>query len=280
MFTKILKYDFQFSKTAFLATAAMMLGAAVIIKIASLFFDTQVFEWFFAITAILVLVIVVLATVSQVSQFFYKNFFDDAGYLMLTLPVTRGKLLASKFIVSMVWMIFMLVTGFIALFLFAWAQDLDGSPRDFFNAFDWIYVTTYIQVVFGVLLIISIVFLAITLAHSVFGRFKVQGFVAGIAAILYSSVALFFGIAITQRRSDFIIRQYTRNIYDDYGYVVGTYDFGWGEYYRETGLRIGRIPIGDTGAFIDIFHWGLILGMTALAIAGTYWLLKKKASLG
>jgi len=283
MFTKLLKYDFMFSKTAFFALAALMLGSAILIKLVSLVATQQAFEWMFGITGIVVLVIVILATGTQVLTFFHKNFFDDAGYLMLTLPVTRGKLLASKIVVSMAWLVFMMIVGFFALFFFAWAADPDGAPAGFFAAFEMHYLITYFQIAISVLLVTVVVFLAITLSNSVFGRMRVPWFVAGIVAVVFNGVALFAGSFLIQRRSEFIAIHHIRHIYDDYGFVVGTYQdlsFGrFGEIYRETGLRIGRIPIGDTGAFIDIYLWGMILGMTALAVVATYFLLKKKVSL-
>jgi len=279
MFTKVLKYDFLFSKTAFLVMAALMLGIAIVVKLASLVMAPQAFEWIFGIIAILTLAITVLAICAHVVQFFYKNFFSDAGYLMLTLPVSRGKLLASKMIVSFTWLLFMLVVGFFALFIFAWAQDPNVTISTFSAAFDLINLMIYINVILIALFIQSVLFLAVALSHSVFGRWQMPSLVSGIVVFMYVGAALISGSLLAARGSEWVIRTYVTNIYDNYGEIIGSNSWNNSEFARETGLRIGRIALGDSGAFIDIFLWGMLLGMTALVVFAVYFLLKHKASL-
>jgi len=279
MFTKILKYDFMFSRAIFFGMAAVMLGVAASVKISSLFLGATAFDWLFGIAGMITIVMAVVGTASQFVLFFYKNFFDNPGYLMLTLPVSRGRLLASKIITSFVWLLFMLTVGLITIFIFALAQDPDLAPMDFFNAFNLIDIMTFVNIVFVTFFIQIVLFLAVALSHSTFGRRQMSSLIAGIIAFVYAGAALGGGAALTARRSEWVTRQYIENIYDEYGYIIGSH--GWSHFgvVRDTGLRIGRIAIGETGAYIDIFFYGMILGMTALAIFTIYFLLKGKASL-
>jgi len=293
MLIKVLKYDFFFSKTTFFSIAALMISLAVILRFTELaFVDSFPASWINTIL-ISVIVVVSLAFIGQIVQFFYKNFFGDTGYLMLTLPVGRFTLLGSKLIVSFVWLTFMLLTAVIMsyILLFSQAQDAPSSLRTSgINVYD---ILTLLQVYLIAMFFVTMLFLVITLAHST-GRWRVTPLFASIFGIMYT--ALFFASAELLG----LRHWYPENAIARPGgwfttgggfsmvqyYANGGYSYANSEWTDRfvfsrpiLGLNIGRIPIGDQGYFLDIYIIAMALAFCTLSIILTYWLLKKRANL-
>lgn len=66
---------------------------------------------------------------------FYKNMFTDEGYLMHTLPVSKGALIFSKLLVSFLWtVITTIIMSASILSLVATLADIAGSPISFTEA--------------------------------------------------------------------------------------------------------------------------------------------------
>lgn len=110
MLKKLLKYDFKaVLKIWWIAAAAVLLLSPLAGLCGQIFESERNFPGVvYAVAALGIvlfyasLVVFGLLTILAISMRFYKNFFTDEGYLTFTLPVTRGQLLNSKLIVSMV----------------------------------------------------------------------------------------------------------------------------------------------------------------------------------
>lgn len=66
-------------------------------------------------------------------QRFYKNLLGDEGYLMFTLPVKPWQHVASKLLVSMMWMILSFLTVICSILIIAQVKNLFGELYNAFN---------------------------------------------------------------------------------------------------------------------------------------------------
>ena len=285
MFIKTLKYDFLFSRDAFLSMAAAMVVFATILRpwVPTPQPGNDNINIIETVFVVVILVCGVLA-IFQVMQFFHKNFFDDTGYLMLTLPQKRFPLLASKVIVSFVWLNFMMLAAVLAVSIISASRfSLIGiinavNPRTVTGLLN---ITWILDVTLVAMLIIVTLFFVITLAHSSLWRRRVHGLVAVAAGILY--VLLYFGVyvVIGQRGIRLVRASGPVSQYNALGQYIGSqyfYDSIY-VYRRATGLNVGRIPIGDGPLFFDIYRWGVGFALCVLAFFATYYLLKRHISL-
>lgn len=263
--------------------AALMIGVAVIIKIISLFvvdmvFGIFAFETISGLSALITFLVVIMITGSHILQFFQKNFFDDAGYLMLTLPVTRAKLLLSKVVVAMIWFNFMLLVGIIASFILSWAQHLEMSLTDITSPINLPGFITLLEINIIALFIILAIFFTVTLSNCIIGQIKLPSGIAGIFTLAYGGFVLWLGVRLGMRHSEWVNFEERIYHYGDYGSYGGVSIIHSSIRQRETGIAIGRIAIGDT-AYFDVFIWGMVLGMAVLLLFVTYILLNKRVSL-
>jgi len=251
MFIKQLKNDLLFSRDAFFGMGALLLGVALIIRIADANFDIIESIPFLEVMIFLILGVsittVVFASIYQLFTFYRRNFFGNSGYLMLTLPVSRGVQLASKLIVSLIWINFMLLVGIAMVWIITFNV---GTPEQEFVvvsfasygarlAFELIIAFVVMNLFF--LLIMATTYLGITLANSTIGRWRIHGIAAGIVSILY--------LVLTFVAMYGVVRLFTSAGIT----VIGT---------LEAVLNFGTLGVFATGA-----------------IAATYYLLKNRVDL-
>ena len=269
MFIKILKHDLSFSKNIFFAMGGMMIALSAIIS-----FTLPVFTGESAVNSLLMhlalplgTIIVSIASVTQIFQFFNRNFFGESGYLMLTLPVKREKLLISKIIVSLIWFNFMLLAmGISSLILF---RD-QWRFEQLINQINAEFVTIMTMVNFLALFFIVLLFFCITLAHSVLGGKKIHGIVSGIIGVGWAWLFIWLSNVFVRRWHG--ERPMSFNMGDEVISFVGHGPL--------IGIRYGRIPIGENDfAHVDIFHMGMILAFSAAAALATYCLMRKYIAL-
>lgn len=266
---KIIKYDFSFSGRIFVAMAAILLALAVVLRFTmSVFVETDnvfALSAFLGLTMSLLMVAVAIASITQIFQFFNRNFFGDSGYLMLTLPVHRAKLLISKVLVSLFWFNFMLATAAAAMFIM-WESATRGIHGvTIFSRLGVAEAETIIGANVMAIFAICTLFFCLSLARSVFGGKRVHGVIAGVVGGAYF-FALSWLSALLERR--FMITE--THQWDD-----------WGSFTAQTaqiGLRYGRIPLSDN-VYIDIFVFGLAVAMGAIALFGACYLLKRCVAL-
>lgn len=182
MLGKLLKYDLMHEARTFLGmgTAVLLLSA---IASASLNLDrTGDISSMIIMILAMVLMGVAVASVVLVFQSYSKNLFGREGYLMLTLPVRRGALLASKCISAMIWFVFMMLVAMLSVFIITG----DAVFRVIFAAMGqglfWYYMLLGLL---GVMSLIISVYLIITVANISVRRRRVGVALAVIACFVY-----------------------------------------------------------------------------------------------
>lgn len=273
MFLKVLKYDFSFSAVVFFTLAAILLGVSVILRFTLPIFlevDSAVMlSGVMSFALGLLIVGVAIASITQIFQFFYKNFFGPTGYAMLTLPVTKGKLLFSKLLVSIIWFNFMMAVVVLSMVIL-WstaASDIRGSGvLSLIGPSEIVLMLTLNQLA---LFAVTLLFLCITLAHSIIANKKVHGVISGVLGFGYGWLYVWVTNEVTNRGNSSLAMQ--------------TLDGRWYQEMPLMGLRYGRIAIHTPEfgwpVYIDIFMLGLSVAFSAVAIIATYYLLKKRMSL-
>jgi len=271
MFTKLLKHDFRFSWKLFFSMFAGLVLLAIIARIIEIIPDEPLMVEIFRVIIITAGGIGVLVTsYVQILLFFYRNFFSQEGYLMLTLPVSRGKQLASKIIVSLAWFNFMMLTIPIMLFILApptgntWEAVWGVLTNSSFHVF-------ILEVNFIALVLISFLFLTVTLANSVVFGAKIHSAIAGvISGILHIG---FFWV------QNLLSNRFREN------YVFHHPD-GWTQMRSnvpQIGWEYGRLATDNMWetyrTYVDIWSLGMMTAVAAGAIALTLYLLKKRIAL-
>jgi len=266
MMVKAIKYDFMYSKTWFLTMAAIMIAAAVASKIYAwprhsqgIIRDTD------GVVLAMVIMVAGIISIFQVLIFFNRHLFDDAGHLMLALPVKRLTLLVSKLVVSVVWFNFMLFTAIFSLVV------IFNPPRMHFNfmgisggGINLANFMALVEVNIAAAAFILIIFFSTTLAHSRLWRRQSHGLavVAGLACagLLYWVTDMIF--SRHQEAVTFFCEYHQRIITTHYNPIIG--------------MNVGRIPIGTGRAFFDIYGFGVMVVFSVLMLWATNCLLKKR----
>ncbi|MCL2575853.1 MAG: hypothetical protein FWE33_05405 [Defluviitaleaceae bacterium] len=273
MFTKILKYDFMFSYKTFFTMAAALIILAISARLTGLLPNVSDEATVLVGVAAVVMVIFIVAIVAiiiaayiQILLMYHRNFFSAEGYLTLTLPVARGKLLASKFITSMAWFNFSLLISPIVVIILAsmtWEQFTNGMS----SVVNAMFFLSLIEANLVAIALISILFLTVTLANTVvFGK-KIHGIIAGIFAAL--AHILFFYVFGKLKSRSFELSEITMS--DNMTAFRSQ---------PQVGLEFGRIPFEVwEGGYIDIFSAGFVIGFAALCIVAILYLLKKRIAL-
>lgn len=262
MFTKILKYDFKFSYKVFIGMFLGVVAAFLLLRINNSLEAVPAIFLGQLITVVGVIVVAVASYV-QVLQMFHRNFFGAEGYLMMTLPVSRFKLVVSKFIVALFWFNFMLLAVLIAqIILGANAITWNNFINMFINASNIALLITLNSLA---LVGIGLLFLTITLANSVFFGIKIHAVIAAIISAVVHFLGVWGFTALSQR---------------SHGWVVFEHPSGWTSagYRPLIGLRYGRIPLDDF-VYLDIWTILACAAVAAGALALTMHLLKKHAAL-
>ncbi|MCC8022941.1 MAG: hypothetical protein LIO46_04075, partial [Clostridiales bacterium] len=169
MLGKLMKYDFKATYRLFLVFYLGMLSFFVLGLIGRALDISQVRG---TATVFLVLAGVgaLFAALFYMITRYYRNVFGAEGYLTQTLPVRSGQILASKMLVTFVW----LLVGAIGLILSVAGAlvlyDLHGEVIEFLKALPRAYVS--LMVIFAAVIFCSLfalineVFFAVTLAHT------------------------------------------------------------------------------------------------------------------
>jgi len=274
MLIKLLKYDLMFSRKAFALMACVLIGLAVFVGIVQGTQQEVPFINFSALLFIVILFIIVISCVGQTIAFIRDTFFDDPGYLMLTLPVSRAKQLVSKVIVANLWLNIMMAVGSIAMFIVAMDSASEGftivSGLDLRSYIVLFLISSY---VFG---LVAILFMATTLANSTILGWRVRSFVALVASLAYTAVAIWCLVGLHIRHRHWADESIVRHTLDRYGNVMYTHNYLSHGRIADVGIAIGRIPVGD--GYFDIFMWGALMGFSFLALVFTWLMLEKSVS--
>lgn len=130
MLGKLLKYEFKATGRRFIPLYAAILVVALLLNfgISNPYLDIIVaFAGFLLFGLIVALVVIALITIINR---FKNNLLEDEGYLMFTLPVSTEKLIISKLICAVVWVIASLFVGILAGLFIAVNRDFISEIKE------------------------------------------------------------------------------------------------------------------------------------------------------
>lgn len=199
MLGKLLKYEFKATGRKFFPLYIAMLFVSLLINFGIQFPQMELMLTFSAIALFGLFVALIVVTIMTIVRRFKNNLLSDEGYLMFTLPVSTGKLILSKLITAVVWII---VTGIIAILsatiVFANREFIDTVIKAFneLPKFFWYMQKEYITwAILGIIcfftqLIYFVLLIYTSLSVSQIAVFnKSRGFVSFAAfIILYTTV--------------------------------------------------------------------------------------------
>ncbi|MCL1845195.1 MAG: hypothetical protein FWF77_04765 [Defluviitaleaceae bacterium] len=272
MFLRHLKHDLLFGKNMFIALGISIVIAAVAGLIAfHVIEEPQEARNIINISIFLVLGLVLGFVAVHLSQFIEKSMFGDAGYLALTLPITRGRLLISKILAAFVWFNYVLLTVFICMIILQPTQQYDGVGDVIIPPLGMNLIAIYLNLFFVFIFSTNLMLFGLTLHNSVFGKWKVPGFVTSILCLGtvfgYASAA----VRMINRHME-LVTEY--HFHEFLGQQIRT-----AVTTREPimGLSVGRLEMFGSHLDLQVAGMGLILGLAAFF--ATWYLLKRRVSL-
>lgn len=233
MLKKLLKYEIRATARLFLPVFGAILVLAILNNI---FFNFNDIPDFAAVLTMMVYVILIIALFVLVFvvmiQRFYKNLLCDEGYLMFTLPVKTWQLIASKLIVSIMWLAICSAVTVLSIFIVAFSPEmlqaipgLMGTFSDFLAHYVGISEVTLLfefllSMLIGTIGSVLMIYAAISVGHLVHKHRVLTAFGAYIGLNIVESI-------ITNLYFTLIGRIYDSAI--PYG-AYGSYQFGYGAY--------------------------------------------------
>lgn len=136
MLGKVMKYDIKFGKAAFLIMAGAMIFGGLFIRILNTPFARYLRDSGVMVILPLALMGVFTAGIVLVFQNFNRNLFGTEGYLILTLPVKRHKLMVSKLLTTVMWYNIMSLAALIMALLISpqeWTNLMNLTGFGFLN---------------------------------------------------------------------------------------------------------------------------------------------------
>jgi hypothetical protein len=113
MLSKLLKYEFKSTSRKFLPLYGAIIIISIILNFGIRFPQMMPINMISGMVLFGLLVSLAIITLMTIIKRFKDNLLSDEGYLMFTLPVSSEKLILSKLITSIVWM---LLSGILAIF--------------------------------------------------------------------------------------------------------------------------------------------------------------------
>jgi len=267
MLIKQLKYDLAFSKLVFLVLGGFLVLLAIAARVA---FAVSSFDYdpFVTITLILGMGITIGVAAVQMYRFFDNSLFGNFGYLTLTLPISRGRLMLSKLLTIGIWFNFIMVIYAIVMLVLSAGHPHIYSPH--VSVYFVVYMHSFVVMFF----ITSVFLLNATMSHSTFGKRHVPSIV-NIGATIILVIVYIFVIGQLSRRYMETITTIEYN-----AYISGIGHVSEASFTRTQAvmsLHAGRLAVGNS--HIDLYIVALSLGMGLIALLATHYLLKNRVSL-
>lgn len=272
MLGKLIKYDIRSTWRDFAGIYLSILLSVIILPLLFRYVDNIVVNIVagFAITGIVIATVVF--TIIMLFRIFNANVFSKEGYLTMTLPVTSTQVVASKLLVSAMWII---LTGIVSaagvcIFIWSMAPMADVLPL-FKKALSYVggrevfaIALTVISAVASIVKEISKLFLACSVAHlKQLGRFRIP---AGILSF-------------------FIISWLETLLVKVFGFVTKSIP-EIGDYFNQIEFQFGMInDPGDILQFTGLYNGAMAIGiLCALALTVVYsigiiWILNHRLDL-
>lgn len=195
---KLIKNEFKMSSHTM---GMIYLAAAVTVGIMALAYAFDI-SWISVVATIALIIISIIAVVVTfvcVVANFQKTLYGNQGYLSFTLPVTSGQLLASKTIVSFVWMLLSYAVGigiWIGVYLYSTAMigdDVMAAIKLMLNLFASLPSATTIKVI--VVAIVLVIFIKIvTLIAQLFFAITISNTRSFQKLGVFGPIIMFFAI--------------------------------------------------------------------------------------
>lgn len=218
MLGKLIKHEFSGSwRTLQWAYAAI--GIISILLLLFWLAGVKLLAAFSAAGLLLAGITTVLMTLSVVTFRYYRNLYGNEGYLMMSLPVSRGSLVRAKFLVSYIWMVLCQITCFLTFYVFLHylSKSFSLSPTSLVMQIlppDGMSITSIIFLAFCILInsafLIALIQFSINLSNvSVFAKRNVTaailiGLILGsILFILFLVFSLFIPLSIQMSAEGF-----------------------------------------------------------------------------
>ena len=179
MLNKLLKYEIKATGRIFLPFFLSLLVFAGINKFISSFgfqkWDTPAI--ISMVIYIMIMVGMFVMTFIVMIQRFYRNLLSDEGYLMFTLPTRPWKHIASKLLVSMMWMVTSVIVAMISILIIAFDKraitEITKGFATFSNQlFEQLGASVYLlalEIIVGILISLAsgilIVYASIAIGH-------------------------------------------------------------------------------------------------------------------
>lgn len=177
MIKKLLKYDLKKMTRILIYIYIIAVGLAGITRLINIGKNIQaiaIIGYVFSSLTYSALASILVNTFVQILRVFVVNFYKDESYLTHTLPVKKSQLLLSKYLSSLIVIVFSVAVCVISLFIMFYSNTLFLTIRNFvqatvsgFNMPVWLFVGLVILVVFSqICAIISMAFAAVIKANT------------------------------------------------------------------------------------------------------------------
>ena len=190
MLGKLIKHDLNYSKKAFLSIAAVAIVFSLVVTFSVSFGNTLISIILLSITGIIMSVMFIISII-LIYNSYKKSLFGQNGYLFLTIPVSKNKLLLSKIIGALIWLNFMsVVTIIMTVIIFYVSIHLDGNATMRLSMSNWfevigqlLYMALFINVFkFATIIVL---FMTITLANASFASKRLHWVFAVVIGLVY-----------------------------------------------------------------------------------------------
>ena len=159
MIKKLMKYDIKNMITFVSYIYIISIGLAIITRLFNIGRDIQVLfiiSQIFASLTYSAIASILVNTVVHILKVFICSFYKDESYLTHTLPVSKGKLLLSKYLSSLIVILCSVAVSFLSIFIIFYTPNLMETLSYLisatvagFNMPGWLFVTLFIFVIFS-----------------------------------------------------------------------------------------------------------------------------------
>jgi hypothetical protein len=264
VFIKLLKYDLIFgAKWALLLSAAAVL-IVVAARLGYFVLPRETANRYHNIAFNLAEMGLLIGGVAHSVAMFWRNMYGKAGYLMLTLPVGRGRLLLSKLVASFIW-VNLFVLSFVIVQVISRSRPRAVAQYQLVEL-----LAVYLMFLLYFLVFVNLIYFSCTLTRSIIRKNTVSPWVAG--AVGTGAVIGFF--LITSRIAGrFVYYTVRETILHDTVFISThrSYPMGLWPYMR--------FAVGEEETRFDILLLLFFIAVCIITMLATRWLLNKKVNL-
>ena len=118
MLTKLIKYDIRSTWRDFTGIFLAILLGVILVPMAMKNFSNELVQLTAGLVAFAIVIAVIAITIINLFKIYNTNVFSKEGYLTMTLPVKASQILASKLLVSSMWITLTGIVSIIGMIIF------------------------------------------------------------------------------------------------------------------------------------------------------------------